>query len=80
MRDGTVPWKVKLWRRIVGQPNDSGDMVRLRSVAASVFRIPGTVVVQEALTVVYRRVGTIRSPAALTGWLLTVIARLCCRR
>jgi len=26
---------------------------------------------------VYRRVGTIRSPAALAGWLLTVIARLC---
>ncbi len=34
-------------------------------------------VVQEALIVVYRRVGTIRSPAALAGWLLTVIARLC---
>src|SRR3954452_19073745 len=34
-------------------------------------------VVQEALIVVYRRVGTIRSPAALVGWLLTVIARLC---
>jgi len=31
-------------------------------------------VVQEALIVVYRRVGTIRSPAALAGWLLTVIA------
>src|SRR4029079_10019704 len=34
-------------------------------------------VVQEALIVMYRRVGTIRSPAALAGWLLTVIARLC---
>src|SRR6478609_6590171 len=34
-------------------------------------------VVQEALIVVYRRVGTIRSPAALAGWLLTVITRLC---
>src|SRR5437868_4367307 len=34
-------------------------------------------VVQEALIVVYRRVGTIRSPAALAGWLATVIARLC---
>jgi RNA polymerase sigma factor (sigma-70 family) len=34
-------------------------------------------VVQEALIVVYRRVGTIRSPAALAGWLVTVVARLC---
>ena len=34
-------------------------------------------VVQEALIVVYRRVGTVRSPAALAGWLVTVIARLC---
>jgi RNA polymerase sigma factor (sigma-70 family) len=34
-------------------------------------------VAQEALIVVYRRVGTIRSPAALAGWLATVIARLC---
>ena len=34
-------------------------------------------VVQEALIVVYRRVGTIRSPAALAGWLVTIIARLC---
>jgi RNA polymerase sigma factor (sigma-70 family) len=34
-------------------------------------------VVQEALIVVYRRVGTLRSPAALAGWLVTVIARLC---
>ena len=36
-----------------------------------------SVIVQEALIVVYRRVGTIRSPAALAGWLVTVIARLC---
>ena len=34
-------------------------------------------VVQEALIVVYRRVGTVRTPAALAGWLLTVIGRLC---
>jgi RNA polymerase sigma factor (sigma-70 family) len=34
-------------------------------------------VVQEALIVVYRRVRTIRSPAAIVGWLLTIIARLC---
>src|SRR3954470_18970366 len=34
-------------------------------------------VVQEVLIVVYRHVGTVRSPAALVGWLLTVIARLC---
>jgi RNA polymerase sigma factor (sigma-70 family) len=34
-------------------------------------------VVQEVLIVVYRRVGTIRSPAALVGWLLTVISRIC---
>jgi len=33
-------------------------------------------VVQEALIVVYRRVGTIRSPAALAGWLLTVVVAL----
>ena len=32
-------------------------------------------VVQEALIVVYRRVGTIRSPAALAGWLVTEIGR-----
>jgi RNA polymerase sigma factor (sigma-70 family) len=34
-------------------------------------------VVQEALIVVYRRVGDIRSPAALGAWLVRVIARLC---
>ncbi|RZI86301.1 MAG: RNA polymerase sigma factor [Rubrivivax sp.] len=34
-------------------------------------------VVQEALIVVYRRVGSVRSPLALSGWLLTMITRLC---
>ncbi|MES2938741.1 MAG: sigma-70 family RNA polymerase sigma factor [Pseudomonadota bacterium] len=34
-------------------------------------------VVQEALIVLYRRVGTVRDGAALTGWLLKVVARLC---
>jgi RNA polymerase sigma factor (sigma-70 family) len=34
-------------------------------------------VVQEALIVVYRRVGGIRSPAALGAWLIRVVARLC---
>ncbi|MDP1570069.1 MAG: RNA polymerase sigma factor [Vicinamibacterales bacterium] len=34
-------------------------------------------VVQEALIVVYRRVGDVRSPAALGAWLVRVIARLC---
>jgi RNA polymerase sigma factor (sigma-70 family) len=34
-------------------------------------------VVQEALIVVYRRVGDIRSPAALGAWLVKVVARLC---
>jgi len=34
-------------------------------------------VIQEALIVVYRRVGTVKSPAALAGWLATVVARLC---
>lgn len=34
-------------------------------------------VVQEALIVVYRRVGAIRSPAALGAWLVRVVARLC---
>jgi RNA polymerase sigma-70 factor (ECF subfamily) len=33
-------------------------------------------VVQEALIVVYRRVGDIRSPAALGAWLVRVVARL----
>ena len=32
---------------------------------------------QEALIVVYRRVGQVRSPAALAGWLLTIVTRLC---
>lgn len=34
-------------------------------------------VVQEAMIVVYRRVGTVRDPAALAGWLLRVVGRLC---
>jgi RNA polymerase sigma factor (sigma-70 family) len=34
-------------------------------------------VVQEALIVVYRRVGDVRSPAALGAWLVRVVARLC---
>lgn len=34
-------------------------------------------VVQEALIVVYRRVGDVRSPAALGAWLAKVVARLC---
>ena len=34
-------------------------------------------VVQEALIILYRRVGTIRSPAALGAWLVKVVARLC---
>ncbi len=34
-------------------------------------------VVQEALIVVYRRIGSVRSPQALGGWLLRVVARLC---
>lgn len=34
-------------------------------------------VVQEALIVVYRRVGGIRSAAALGAWLVRVVARLC---
>jgi RNA polymerase sigma-70 factor (ECF subfamily) len=34
-------------------------------------------VVQEALIVVYRRVGSVRSPAAFGAWLVRVIARLC---
>lgn len=34
-------------------------------------------VVQEALIVVWRRVGGVRSPAALAGWLLVIVARLC---
>lgn len=34
-------------------------------------------VVQEALIVLYRRVGDIRSPAALGAWLVRVVGRLC---
>lgn len=34
-------------------------------------------VVQEALIIVYRRVGTVRSLAALGGWAFRVVARLC---
>jgi RNA polymerase sigma factor (sigma-70 family) len=34
-------------------------------------------VVQEALIVVYRHVGDIRSPAALGAWLVRVVGRLC---
>ena len=34
-------------------------------------------VVQEALIIVYRRVGTVRSLAALGGWLVKIVARLC---
>jgi RNA polymerase sigma factor (sigma-70 family) len=34
-------------------------------------------VVQEALIVVYRRVGGVRSAAALGAWLVKVVARLC---
>jgi RNA polymerase sigma factor (sigma-70 family) len=34
-------------------------------------------VVQEALIVLYRRVGTVRDPQALAGWVLRVVSRLC---
>jgi RNA polymerase sigma-70 factor (ECF subfamily) len=34
-------------------------------------------VVQEALLVLYRRVGAVRDPLAIAGWLMTVVARLC---
>jgi DNA-directed RNA polymerase specialized sigma24 family protein len=34
-------------------------------------------VVQEALIVVYRRVGNIRTPAAMAGWIFTMVTRLC---
>src|SRR5271157_4540492 len=34
-------------------------------------------VVQEALIVVYRRVGSVHSPAAFAGWLIKVVSRLC---
>ena len=34
-------------------------------------------VVQEALIVVYRRVGSVRDAGALTGWVARVVSRLC---
>lgn len=34
-------------------------------------------VVQEALIIVYRRVGTVRSAAALGSWIFRIVARLC---
>lgn len=34
-------------------------------------------VVQETLFVVYRRVGTVRDPMALAGWVIRVVTRLC---
>lgn len=34
-------------------------------------------VVQEALIILYRRVGTVRSASALSAWLLKIVARLC---
>lgn len=34
-------------------------------------------VVQEALIILYRKLGSVRSPAALRGWLLKVVIRLC---
>ena len=34
-------------------------------------------VVQEVLIVVYRRLGTVRDPAALAGWLMKVVSRVC---
>lgn len=34
-------------------------------------------VVQEALFVLYRRVGTVRDPMALAGWVTKVVTRLC---
>lgn len=34
-------------------------------------------VVQEALIVLYRRVGSVRDPMALPGWVLRVVTRLC---
>ena len=34
-------------------------------------------IVQEALIVVYRRVGSVRSPAAFAGWLFKVVSCLC---
>jgi RNA polymerase sigma factor (sigma-70 family) len=34
-------------------------------------------VVQEALIVVYRRVGNVRDAAALAGWIFRIVARMC---
>ena len=34
-------------------------------------------VVQEALLIIYRRVGNVRDTAALAGWVFKIIARLC---
>ncbi len=34
-------------------------------------------VVQEALIVLYRRVGTVRDPLALAGWVFRMVTRLC---
>jgi DNA-directed RNA polymerase specialized sigma24 family protein len=34
-------------------------------------------VVQEAMLILYRKVGTVRSAAALSAWLVKVVARLC---
>ena len=34
-------------------------------------------VVQEAMIVLYRRVGTVRDPLALAGWVFRVVTRLC---
>ena len=34
-------------------------------------------VVQEALIVLYRRVGNVRDPLALAGWILRMVTRLC---
>ncbi|HRP29294.1 MAG TPA: RNA polymerase sigma factor [Burkholderiaceae bacterium] len=34
-------------------------------------------VVQEALIVLYRRLGTVRDPLAIAGWILRVVTRLC---
>jgi RNA polymerase sigma factor (sigma-70 family) len=34
-------------------------------------------VVQEALLVLYRRIGTVRDPLALAGWIFKMVTRLC---
>jgi len=34
-------------------------------------------VVQEALVVVYRRIGNVRDPLALAGWVFRIVTRLC---